>query len=124
MGRFLDNAEKLMQAAESVREGGPVEPDWTILYVPEEGIRMIAGNDWPLESLQAHYGAGMVYRVQQQESTVKVEGRAGSRACLLESEKPKAVARRLLPERRDYLLIAAKSIEAVAVPTSRAWLAA
>ena len=119
MGRFLDNAEKLLQAAESVREGGPVEPDWTILYVPEEGIRMIAGNDWPLESLQAHYGAGMVYRVQQQESTVKVEGRAGSRACLLESEKPKAAARRLLPERRDYLLI-----EANVVPASRALLAA
>ena len=124
MGRFLDNAENLLQAAESAREAGPVESDWTILYVPEEGIRMIAGNDWPLESLQAHYGAGMVYRVQQQESTVKVEGRAGSRACLLESEKPKAVARRLLPDRREYLLIEPRFIAADVAPASRALLAA
>ena len=101
-----------MQTAESVRDGGPVEPDWTILYLPEEGIRMLAGNDWPLESLQAHYGAQIVYRVQQQESMVRVEGRAGSRACLLESAKPNGVARRLLPDRRDYLLIPASSVPA------------
>ena len=119
VGSFLDNAERILQTAESVRDGGPVEPDWTIMYVPEEGIRMVAGNDWPLESLQAHYGAQMVYRVQQQESMVRVEGRAGSRACLLESEKPKVVARRLLPDRRDYLLIPANS-----APTTRALLAA
>ena len=112
MSRFLDNAESILATAESVREGGPVEPDWTILYVPEEGIRMLAGNDWPLESLQAHYGAQMVYRIQQQESTVKVEGRAGSRACLLESAKPNGVARRLLPDRRDYLLIPEASAQA------------
>ena len=119
MGRFLNNAESILQTAEGVRAGGPVEPNWTILYVPEEGIRMVAGNDWPLESLQAHYGAQMVYRVQQQESMVRVEGRAGSRACLLESAKPKEVARRLLPERRDYLLIPASSL-----PATRALLAA
>jgi hypothetical protein len=109
VGRFLDNAEKLLQTAESVRDGGSVETDWTILYVPEEGIRMLANCDWPLESLQAHYGAQMVYRIQQQESMVRVEGRAGSRACLLESEKPNWAARRLLSNRRDYLLIPANS---------------
>ena len=109
VSRFLDNAERILSTAESVRVGGPVESDWTILYVPEEGIRMLAGNDWPLESLQAHYGAQMVYRIQQQESMVKVEGRAGSRACLLESAKPNGVARRLLPERRQYQLITADS---------------
>ena len=119
MGRFLDNAESILQTAESVREGGPIEADWTILFIPEEGIRMVAGNDWPLESLQAHYGAQMVYRVQQQESIVKVEGRAGSRACLLESAKPNWVARRLLPDRRDYLLIPANS-----APANQALLAA
>ena len=119
MGSFLDNAESILQTAESVREGSPVEADWTILFIPEEGIRMVAGNDWPLESLQAHYGAQMVYRVQQQESIVKVEGRAGSRSCLLESAKPNWVARRLLPDRRDYLLIPANS-----APANQALLAA
>ena len=119
MSRFLDNAESILATAESVRDGGAVETDWTILYVPEEGIRMLAGNDWPLESLQAHYGAQMVYRIQQQESMVRVEGRAGSRACLLESAKPNGVARRLLPDRRDYLLIPADS-----APANQALLAA
>ena len=119
MGCFLDNAESILRTAESVRAGGPVEPDWTILFAAEGGIQMLAGNDWPLESLQAHYGAQMVYRVRQQESFVRVEGRAGSRACLLESAKPNGVARRLLPDRRDYLLIPADS-----APANQALLAA
>jgi hypothetical protein len=57
---------------------------------------MLADSDWPLESLQAHRGAKMVYRVSQSATIVRVEGRAGSRTCLFESPKPEWVARLLL----------------------------
>ena len=50
----------------------------------------------PLDVLQQQQGAQMVYRVTQQESRVRLEGRAGSRTCLFEAEKPNGAARILL----------------------------
>lgn len=63
---------------------------------------MVAGSDWPLDSLQAHHGAQMAYRVSQQDSAVRVEGRAGSRTCQFKTETPAAVARLLLGPRSFY----------------------
>jgi len=57
---------------------------------------MVADSDWPLDSLQAHHGARMAYRVSQRASIVRVEGRAGSRTCLFETAKPERAARLLL----------------------------
>ena len=67
----------------------------TILISPEGGIRMVADSDWPLESLQAHHGASMAYRVSQQKYRVRIEGKSGSRTCMFESSV-KDEARRLL----------------------------
>src|SRR5260370_11645411 len=68
----------------------------TILINHEGGIRMVADSDWPLDSLQAHHGAKMAYRVSQSASVVRVEGRAGSRTCLYEASKPERAALLLL----------------------------
>ena len=95
MSRFVDNAMQILNAAESAVESGHTPSDMTILMTPQ-GIRMIAGSDWPLESLQLHHGAEMAYRVSQSAIIVRVEGRAGSRTCLLETVKPEQAARALL----------------------------
>ena len=50
----------------------------------------------PLEILQAHHGAQMAYRITQQETKVRLEGRAGGRTCLFEAERPDVAARALL----------------------------
>jgi hypothetical protein len=68
----------------------------TILITAEGGIRMVADSDWPLDSLQAHHGAKMAYRVSQSATVVRVEGRADSRTCLFETAKPERAARLLL----------------------------
>ena len=68
---------------------------------------MLAANDWPLQSLAQHHGARMVYRVSRQDGAVRVEGRAGSRACLLESAKPNRAARLLPADRPQYHLVPA-----------------
>ena len=68
----------------------------TILISAGGGIRMIADSDWPLDSLQQHHGAEMAYRVSQSAIITRVEGRAGSRTCLFETEKPERAARALL----------------------------
>jgi hypothetical protein len=114
VSRFLDNAARILEAAESAVESGHTPTDMTILITAEGGIRMLADSDWPLDSLQSHHGAKMAYRVSQDASVVRVEGRADSRTCLFETIKPERVARLLLQSSAGYwtgprLLAAAQS---------------
>ena len=102
MSRFLDNAEQILDAAESAVQSGHTPTDMTILITAEGGIRMLADSDWPLDSLQLHHGAKMAYRVSQNASHVRVEGRAGSRTCLFETVKPERAARLLLHSTPSY----------------------
>ena len=96
VNRFLENAAKIFDAAARCSESGNEISEMTVLIGPEGGISLVAGCDWPLDSLLTHRGARMVFRVSQQESTVRLEGRAGSRTCLFETAKPDGVARHLL----------------------------
>jgi len=96
VSRFLENAAKLLDAAECGLRAGHVPSDMTILIGAGGGIHMIASSDWPLDSLQAHHGAAMAYRVSHDRDAVRVEGRSGASKCLIESPKPDQVARLLL----------------------------
>jgi hypothetical protein len=98
----MDNAVRIFDTADSAVQSGHAPTDMTILITPEGGIRMLADSDWPLDSLQAHHGAKMAYRVSQSASIVRVEGRAGSRTCLFETAKPERVARLLLNNAPNY----------------------
>lgn len=105
MSRFLENAAKIFEAAESANRSGHSLSDVAILISPVGGIRMVVDSDWPLDALQTHHGAQMAYRVSQQETTVLVEGRAGWQTCLLKTVKPNGVARLLLGSRSTYPVI-------------------
>lgn len=107
MGRFLEHAWEIFHAAECAREAGPEASDWTILISPAGQIRMLAGCDWPLESLGNEHGARMVFRVSRQQGKVRLEGRAGRRTCVFETAKPDGVARRLPADPPEALLRAA-----------------
>lgn len=96
VSRFVDNATRIFEAAESALEAGHKPTNMTILIGPEGGISLVAECDWPLDSLQAYRGARMVYRVSQQADGLRVEGRAGSRTCVFETTGPDGAARRLL----------------------------
>lgn len=93
MGRFVEHAQEILEAAESAGASS----DLTILMGPE-GIRMIADSDWPLDSLLLHHGAQSAYRVSGERGAVRVEGRDGSRRCVLESRR-NATVRALLCSR-------------------------
>jgi len=93
---FHAHASQILEAAEAVMKIGGEASDWSILIGPEGGIHMVCGSDWPLDSLQAHHRAQMAYRVRHDDRKVRVEGRAGSRTCLFETEKPDGAARLLL----------------------------
>ncbi len=93
VSRFAQNAAEILNAAESA--GSP--SDLTIL-VGREGIRMIADSNWPLDSLLWHHGAESAYRVSARGGSIRVEGREGSRRCVLESNA-RSTARMLLAAR-------------------------
>ena len=100
----MDNAVEILDAAENAVRNGQTPSDLTILITSEGGIRMFADSDWPLDSLEAHHGAKMAYRVSQNASAVRVEGRAGAAKCVLETPKPDRVARLLLNSRAAVAL--------------------
>jgi hypothetical protein len=103
---FLVNAERIFETAASA-DGAELESsDLTILMSQDGVIHMLTGSDWPLGSLQAHHGACAAYRVSRSDAGVRVEGKSRTGSCLLQSETPSSVAKRLLAERPRYLLAA------------------
>lgn len=93
MSGFLRNAKNILEAAQGA---GPDASDMTILIGAEGEIRMIAGNDWPLEALQRHQGAAMAYRVSRKSGHVTVEGTAAGQSCRLQTDAPGSMLRRVL----------------------------
>jgi hypothetical protein len=85
-----------MDAAESASATGASCSEMSILITPEGAIRMVADSDWPLDSLAWHHGAQTAYRVSEHHGSVRVEGREGSKTCVLQSTKPAQIARLLL----------------------------
>jgi hypothetical protein len=103
---FLANAERIFETAASA-DGAELETgDVSILIGQDGAIHMLMGSDWPLGSLQAHHGASAAYRVSRSGDQVRVEGKSRTGSCLLQSELPSAVAKRLLADRPLYLLAA------------------
>ena len=96
MSRFAEQAQRILDAAESATACGQACSDLTVLIKHDGGIHILADSDWPLDSLAWHHGAKMAYRVSQRRGSVRVEGREGSRTCVLESASPRQVARILL----------------------------
>jgi len=96
VNRFVDNAMKLMNAAESAAEAGNTPTDMAILISSQGSIRMVANSDWPLESLQAYHGSRTAYRVSKHNEKVRVDGRESGHTCSFESETPNVAARQIL----------------------------
>ncbi len=91
MSSFAEHAERILEAAEAAGTCS----DMTIL-LGQNGIRMIADSDWPLDSLIWHHGAHTAYRVSERQGQVTVEGREGSRRCIMESRTHLRTAQALL----------------------------
>lgn len=99
MDPFLANAEEILQAAAGCAHAGRRPTGWTILLGAGGEIEMLAAEGWDLDQLRRERGAAMAFRVAEAEGRIAVEGRAGTRACRLESESPAAVARGILNAR-------------------------
>lgn len=106
MTDFLQNAERIFETATSAQGMELESGNVAILIGQDGGIRMLMGSDWPLHSLEAHYGAQAAYRIIRTADQVRVEGKSRAATCVLESEPESSVARRLLADRPRYLLAA------------------
>jgi len=107
VSRFFENAANILDAAQCAVQSGQTPSHLTILLGCEGGIRMIAESDWPLDSLQAYHGASSVYRVSEVNERVRVEGREGSRTCVMETPKGPSAAKLILGGVRANLPAAA-----------------
>lgn len=105
----MENAVKLLDAAENARQSGHGVSEMTILISAAGAIRMVANSDWPLDSLQAHHGAATAYRVTKDEEKLRIDGREGLRSCRFESADTHQTTRLILGSRTraelDYAAI-------------------
>jgi hypothetical protein len=93
---FAEHVQQLLDAAQSATSSGETCSEMTILIGQDNGIHMIAASDWPLDSLALDRGAKAAYRVTGQDGRIRVEGREGSRHCVMETNHPARTARLLL----------------------------
>ena len=96
MSRFAEDAQNLLDAAESASGNGQSCSEMTILIGQDGAIRLLSDSDWPLDSLARHHGARSAYRVSERAGSVRVDGREGARTCTIESATPSRTARLLL----------------------------
>jgi hypothetical protein len=118
-GVFAENAAKLLAVAEAAGtpEIGASATDWDVLIGEDGAIRMIAASDWALDSLQAHHGAQMAYRIRRRGNQIRVEGRTGARTCVFESAKPAEAAQLLLtPPAHTAMWMIRDDRKAIAAP--------
>ena len=104
MSRFLENAAEIFNAAERSLEAGLDPSEMTILIDAVGGIRLVADCDWPLDSLQRERGASMAYRISRKKDAVRLEGREGSRTCVLETVRTVGATPRLPADPPGWLL--------------------
>lgn len=84
MQPFAEQAQNLLDAALAALERGESCAEMTVLIGNDGGIQLCADSDWPLDSLMLDRGARTAYRVSPRRGSVRVEGREGSRRCVLE----------------------------------------
>jgi len=88
-----------MDAAATAAAHGEPCCQMTVLIGGDGGIHLCADSDWPLDSLAREHGARTAYRITSREGSVRVEGREGSRRCVLEERTPAQTVRLLLAGR-------------------------
>lgn len=93
---FAEQAQSILDAAESAASRGETCSEMTILIGQDGGIHMLADSDWPLDSLALHHGARSAYRVTGSKGSVRVEAREGGRVCVMQTRNPAQTARLLL----------------------------
>jgi hypothetical protein len=93
---FAEHVQQLLDAAQSAASQGETCSEMTILIGQDNGIHMIAASDWPLDSLVLDRGARAAYRVTDLNGSIRVEGREGSRHCVMQTTSPARTARMLL----------------------------
>jgi hypothetical protein len=96
VSRLVQQAQEILATAESASAKGETCSPMTILIGQDGAIRLLVDSDWPLDSLALHHGARSAFRVSADRGSLRVEGRQGLHACVLESSSPARIARLML----------------------------
>lgn len=114
MSAFWTDAQGIFETARQAF--GSADCDWAILVGPQGEVHILEGSGWSLPGLLAHHGARAAYHVTRAGGRVCLEGRQGLESCLLRSESPADVARRLMPTNIPLEVCAAGSLRAALPP--------
>lgn len=88
MRDFNATAASLFESAENAFHAGLNPSDITLVIDRDGSCRLIADCDWSLDALAEHLGGAMVFRISQSAGRLRLEGRCGTRRCLLQTERP------------------------------------
>lgn len=96
MRAFWADAQSIYETARQAAQAGSPDCDLAILIGAQGDVHMLDATGWAVPTLMAEYSARAVYRVTREGGNVRLEGRSGSRTCLLASESHAETARQLL----------------------------
>lgn len=87
MSTLTEDAARIFESACLVSDTENSSCDLAIIIDRAGAIQIVEAAGWRLDSLQSDYGARRVYRVTHNSGRVRVEARAGSLTCLIESRR-------------------------------------
>ncbi|HLH19445.1 MAG TPA: hypothetical protein VKX45_19640 [Bryobacteraceae bacterium] len=82
MTRFWNDALAILDTASRAPEAGAAN-GLAVVVERSGGLRIVMGEGWSAEGLQAHFGASAVYQVTHSPRSVCVEGRGPGESCTL-----------------------------------------
>ncbi|MBI4889320.1 MAG: hypothetical protein HY821_01765 [Acidobacteria bacterium] len=101
---FADTRTLLNTAADCAAAGEA--SDWTVFFGPQGGLEMVLGTAESLESLSWTRGASRSWRITHGNARVRVEGRHGHEACVLEAPLRSTAPATILGPLRMYAMAA------------------
>lgn len=87
MSPLEQTAIQLLETAGAAARLGEEVSDWSVLVSPHGHITVLNGAAWSLAALAQEHGARAVYKVSRRAGCIRVEGRSGSRTCVIEERR-------------------------------------
>ncbi len=86
MDALLENAQRIFDVARSGEKGE--NRDFALVIRPDGAMHFVMESTYSLNGAAAYGGAQSAFRVTRSRDGVRVTGRSGGRACVLEERNP------------------------------------
>jgi hypothetical protein len=98
--QLFENARRIFDVA-SAADDLTDPQDFALLIRPDGGLHFVMESPFSIEAAAIHAGARTAFRVTRSRDGVRVEGKSGSRDCVIEERNP---FKTLLPDLPLYCI--------------------